>query len=289
MANHQLITFFEQALEQSLSKPIKVTSYQSLSGGSINQAVALYTEEGGFFLKYNHQAPADMFAKEAQGLELLRKTNTIALPEVLGVGQYFLLLELIDSRQRQPHFWADFGRSLAALHQHSASQFGLNHHNYIGKLPQANQPTENGVEFFVEQRLKPQVQLAYDNGLLDYGLIQQLEKLYVQLPNVLPHEAPALLHGDLWSGNVMSNAQGAVMLIDPAVYYGLREAELAFTEMFGQFDAAFYEAYRQAFALEPGYSQRVDVYNLYPTLVHVNLFGQGYVRAVREVLRRFVG
>jgi fructosamine-3-kinase len=287
MAN-QLITFFEQALEQSWGKPIKVTSYRALRGGSINQAVALCTSEGDFFLKYNHQAPTDMFAKEAQGLELLRKTNTIALPQVLGVGQYFLLLELIDSRQRQPHFWADFGRSLAALHQHSASRFGLNHDNYIGKLPQANQLTEGGIEFFVEQRLKPQAQLAYDNGLLDYGLIQQLEKLYIQLPNLLPHEAPALLHGDLWSGNVMSNAKGVVTLIDPAVYYGLREAELAFTEMFGRFDAVFYESYHQAFALEPGYSQRVDVYNLYPTLVHVNLFGQGYVGAIKEVLRRFV-
>lgn len=287
MAN-QLITFFEQAFEQSWGKPIKVKSYRALSGGSINQAVALYTEEGDFFLKYNYQAPADMFAKEAQGLELLRKTNTIALPQVLGVGQDFLLLELIDSQQRNPHFWAGFGCSLAALHQHSAPQFGLNYDNYIGKLPQANQPTEDGIEFFVEQRLKPQAQLAYDNGLLDYGLIQQLEKLYVQLPNLLPHEAPALLHGDLWSGNVMSNAQGAVTLIDPAVYYGLREAELAFTEMFGRFDTAFYEAYHQAFALELGYSQRVDVYNLYPTLVHVNLFGQGYVGAVKEVLRRFV-
>lgn len=285
--SHQT-TFFEQALRQSLGKSIKVNRSHALSGGSINQAVALSTAEGGFFLKYNPQAPADMFAKEAQGLELLRSAKVIALPQVLGIGQDFLLLELIDSRQRKPDFWADFGRSLAALHQHSTPQFGLNHDNYIGKLPQANQLTEGGIEFFVEQRLKPQAQLAYDNGLLDYGLIQKLEKLYVQLPNILPHEAPALLHGDLWSGNVMSNAQGVVTLIDPAAYYGLREAELAFTEMFGRFDAAFYEAYHQAFALEPGYSQRVDLYNLYPTLVHVNLFGQGYVGAVKEVLRRFI-
>ncbi|WP_299459513.1 fructosamine kinase family protein [uncultured Microscilla sp.] len=282
-------TFFEQALLKSLGKPVKVNRYQSLSGGSINQAVALHTVEGSFFLKYNAQAPADMFAKEAQGLELLRQTGALALPEVLGVGQVFLLLELMDAHQRIPDFWADFGHSLAALHRHSAPQFGLNHDNYIGKLPQPNTLTKNGMEFFIEHRLRQQTKLAYDTGQINQALCSQLDTLYAKLPKLLPHEAPALLHGDLWSGNVMNNAEGLVTLIDPAVYYGLREAELAFTEMFGRFDLSFYEAYHQAFPLEPGYSQRVDLYNLYPTLVHVNLFGQGYVEALKSVVRRFVG
>ncbi|EAY25730.1 fructosamine kinase family protein [Microscilla marina] len=288
MTNQSTI-FFEQVLSQSLSKSLKVNNYQTLSGGSINQAVALHTVEGSFFLKYNAQTPADMFAKEAQGLELLRKTEAIALPKVLGIGQDFLLLELIDARQRIPDFWADFGRSLAALHRHSAPQFGLNHDNYIGKLPQPNTLTKNGVEFFIEHRLRQQTKLAYDTRQIDQALCSQLDRLYDKLPKLLPHEAPALLHGDLWSGNVMNNAEGVVTLIDPAVYYGLREAELAFTEMFGRFDSSFYEAYHQTFPLEPGYSQRVDLYNLYPTLVHVNLFGQGYVGAVKLVVRRFVG
>ncbi|HAS42480.1 MAG TPA: ketosamine-3-kinase [Microscillaceae bacterium] len=279
--------FFERALFQSLGKSVSIDEYMALGGGSINQAVALNTSEGQFFIKYNELAPKDMFALEAQGLQTLREAEEIHIPEVLGVGEDFLLLEFIAGRRTKNNYWEDFGQSLARLHRHTNACFGLEHNNYIGRLEQINDSLENGIDFFIEKRLKIQAGKAFYEGYLSAAMLRQFDQLYAKLPGLIPNEKPALLHGDLWSGNVMSNHLGLVALIDPAVYYGLRETEIAFTHMFGGFHQRFYEAYQEAFLLEPGFDNRKDIYNLYPLLVHVNLFGQGYVSGVQRTLNKY--
>jgi fructosamine-3-kinase len=144
-------------------------------------------------------------------------------------------------------------------------------------LLQSNEYTANWIDFFIEKRLKAQAGLAFYNGEIPRSLYDKFNDLYNKLPELLPSEKPALLHGDLWSGNVIVGSNGHVSLIDPAVYYGNREAEIAFTKLFGGFSSAFYDAYNEAFPLEKGFEERIDIYNLYPLLVHVNLFGSGYI------------
>lgn len=279
--------FFESALFRSLGKPVSVSQYLALSGGSINQAVALTTSEGDFFIKYNDLAPKDMFALEAQGLQTLREAKEIHIPEVIGVDNDFLLLDLVVEHKMQGHYWEDFGQSLAQLHRHTQSSFGLEYHNYIGRLEQINDPLEDGIDFFIEKRLKVQAGKAFYEGYFDKDLLRQFDQLYAKLPELIPNEPPALLHGDLWGGNVICNHLGLATLIDPAVYYGLRETEIAFTHMFGGFHDRFYRAYHETFALESGFEQRLDIYNLYPLLVHVNLFGASYVGGVKRTLNKY--
>ncbi len=184
-------------------------------------------------------------------------------------------------------YWETLGQSLAVLHSHTQPTFGLHFDNYIGSLPQTNTLTANGYDFFFEHRLLPQAGLALYKGLLSKKSYDALFRLRDRLPELFPNERPALLHGDLWSGNVLINEDNKPALIDPAVYYGFREAELAFTRLFAGFDDRFYDAYDEAFPLQNGFNERVAIYNLYPLLVHVNLFGSGYVSGVERVLKQF--
>jgi len=231
-----------------------------------------------------------MFETEAAGLKLLREAASLHVPEVIGAFEQDthqgILLELITGRTPSSTYWRDLGHGLAALHKHSYTRFGLDYANYIGSLPQSNTPAASWTEFFISQRLGPQLTIAIDSGRLDLNVARQFEALYKNLPQIFPEEKPALLHGDLWTGNVIVNDTGGPCLIDPAVYYGHREAELAFTHLFGGFEEGFYGAYEEMYPLTPAFEQRVDVYNLYPLLVHVNLFGGGYARQVQSILTR---
>jgi len=184
-------------------------------------------------------------------------------------------------------YWTDFGHKLAGLHRCSKENFGLDHDNYIGSLPQSNGSSSTWVEFFINQRLRVQLTLAKNGNNIPSQLLQSFDKLIQKIPDWLPEEKPALLHGDLWSGNVMVGSDGKVCLIDPAVYYGHREIELAFTTLFGGFDQSFYHAYNEEFPLAQGYEDRFDIYNLYPLLVHVNLFGSSYLSGIQTILDRF--
>lgn len=284
--------FFESALFESTGRQLVIEEVQFLSGGCINNAVKLKTAEGSFFIKWNEAIEEDMFAAEANGLRLLRADGNLCIPEVLGLGKvenkHYLLLEFIDSRYPAPDYWEELGRSLARQHHHSAEEYGLDENNYIGRLPQNNEQTTHWIDFFRDQRLNVQLGLAIYKGLVSDALVKRFKSLYPKLPELLPEEPPALLHGDLWSGNVMVGAAGQPCLIDPAVYFGHREAELAFTELFGGFDDRFYQAYEEEKPLEPGYNERKDIYNLYPLMVHVNLFGTSYLSGVERTLDRYV-
>ena len=268
-------------------------SVQYIGGGDINQARLLETAEGNFFLKFNTKPKAyDMFQKEVRGLEILRKPNVISVPEVLGIGETkdaaFLILEYIQTGRRVGSFWLDFGRKLADLHRITQPDFGLDHSNYIGSLVQQNNPHSKWTEFYISERLMPQMKLARDLNRLQKTDIQSFEKLFKKLPDLIPEEKPALIHGDLWSGNFMVNQNRQPVLIDPAVSFSNREADIAMTKLFGGFDADFYISYMDSFPFEPGYAERTKIYQLYYLTAHVNLFGGGYINSVRRILKDFM-
>ena len=215
------------------------------------------------------------------------------IPEVLAVGKmegrHYLLMEYIDSTPPATNYWEDFGHTLAKMHLEKTSKtYGFQHDNYIGKLPQPNRSDESWIEFFILNRLEYQLNLAITNHMVSGSFIDRYRKLYELLPGLLPGEKPSLLHGDLWSGNVMVGHNGKVCLIDPAVYYGHREIELAFTRMFGGFGEPFYHAYDEGYPLVPGFEERSRIYNIYPHMVHVNRFGTSYLSGVEQVLRKYV-
>ena len=269
-----------------------IREFSFAGGGSINQGGKLKTTVGNFFLKWNDDKkfPA-MFEAEGKGLHLLHRQNAIRIPNVIGHGKngahQFLLLELIEQKSRSKNHWEQLGQKLASLHRCSSETFGLDHDNYIGSLQQYNHPNSNWINFFIEQRLEAQVRLAVKSGAVDAGWEKKFEALYAKLPSLIAVEKPSLLHGDLWSGNLITDEKGEPCLIDPAVYYGNREADLAMTRLFGGFSGEFYSAYEEAYPLPPGSERRVDLYNLYPLLVHVNLFGGSYVHSVESILRAF--
>ena len=273
-----------------------IVESKRVSGGSINNAVKIETRQKSYFMKWNSDSRAeDMFNKEAKGLHLLEDAGTdLLIPEIMGTGYdeqsgiCYLVMEYLEQDRSGPKKQSaqKFGYNLAQLHQNSNEQFGLDYDNYIGSLPQKNTFRDDWISFFVEMRLEPLVQKAIDAGLLSGSDQAQFSALYPMLSDIMPNEKPALLHGDLWSGNYFYCGQGKTAIYDPAVYYGHREIELAFTRLFGGFSADFYKAYEESFPLEPGFNDRYQYYNLYPLLVHVNLFGGSYVGQVRSIIRK---
>ncbi len=263
-----------------------------VGGGSINHSLQFTFDKQVYFIKYNHAAkfPA-MFEKEARGLRILLEANEIDCPESLyhnaGKTYSFLLMKYIHSAPQQKDFWTNFGRKLAALHRHTHDKFGLDHSNYIGSLPQYNNYCGSWAEFFITQRLEVQLAMGRDSGAIDKNTTSKFNSLFSKMENLFPLEPPALVHGDLWSGNYMVGESGQACIIDPAVYYGHREMDLGMSKLFGGFDREFYNSYNRSFPLEAGWQERLDICKLYPLLVHVNLFGGGYLNSVIQILNRY--
>lgn len=277
---------FRTAVERSIGT--RIIAGSPLSGGSINSAMKLEGETENYFLKWNdaHRFPG-MFEAEAAGLHLLSTNSTFCIPQLVECGTVdhtsFLLLEFMD---KGPADWESAGIALANMHRQPAEKFGLDHDNYIGSLRQVNTQHSTWPEFFANERILLQVQLAVEKKLLDRMDCYRAENFCTCIDEIFPKEPPALLHGDLWSGNFMFTKKGP-SIYDPAVYYGHREMDLAMTHLFGTFDDDFYNAYEELFPLEKGWRGRVQYCNLYPLLVHVNLFGGGYVSEVRSILEKF--
>lgn len=270
-----------------------ILAVKPLPGGDINQASLLKTSAGLFFVKMN-AAPqsGQMFEAESLGLKLLASTGTLLTPSVLGVGDSdsggFLLLEFIETGYRPIGFWEQFGAGLAELHRNTSPSFGLDHDNFIGSLPQSNCQHDTWPDFYVNERLLPQLDIAMQQNRLQSTDFQDFEMLFKQIPTLCPNEPPALIHGDLWSGNFLCDTQGQPILIDPAVSYSHREMDIAMSRLFGGFERPFYKGYEEAWPLVPGFEQRLPVYQIYYLLVHVNLFGGGYVESVRSALQQFI-
>ncbi len=265
-----------------------VQSEQPIGGGCISNGRMITTRSGKtFFLKTNRNTPADMFAREAEGLATLCVEDGPTVPQPLLFGRDFILLEDLRSAPRQSDFWPVFGRQLAALHNHISANFGFEHDNYIGSTPQPNPWTRGGYTFFAEQRLLYQANLARQKSFLNQIEVRAVENLVTQLTDLIPAQPASLLHGDLWSGNAVTNSQGGPAIIDPAAYYGWAEAELAMTALFGAFPNVFYQAYEEVRPLEPGYYGRFPIYNLYHLLNHLNIFGRGYLGQVQDSLHLY--
>jgi protein-ribulosamine 3-kinase len=282
----------EEKLSGIFSSHFSILKNQPVGGGCINHAHKLETNHVNFFLKWNDaSAYPKMFEAEAKGLSELRSAKALYIPDVVlsgeANGKSFLILEWIEPGKRKNNFWNDFGEKLALIHQHTSTNFGLDHDNYIGSLNQSNRQHTSWTEFFIHERLEPQLKLAIDNNKLSNHQITHSSNLFNRLHEIIPEEKPSLLHGDLWNGNFMIGKDGSACLIDPAVYYGHREMDLAMTKLFGGFDSAFYQSYNETFPLEKNFETRIDIHNLYPLLVHVNLFGGGYIQQVNSILSRF--
>lgn len=284
--------FIHEILASCMGENIKIKNVEPIGGGCIHNARKIETDRGRFFLKFNYSLDEDMFRKEFLGLKILKEAGEISVPEPLHSGSIggkaYLLTEFVNSSGKKYDFWIGFGTSLARLHKnHLHTAYGLDHDNYIGRLPQKNDFKDNWLDFFIRMRLEKQIMLAVENKLIDVSFAEKFRKLYKVFPGILLDEPPSLLHGDLWSGNYMTGKDGMAVLIDPAVYYGNREIELSFTHMFGGFDPEFYRSYHSEFPLSNGFEDRIDIYNLYPSLVHTNLFGTSYLDGVNRVIRKF--
>jgi fructosamine-3-kinase len=281
------------ALSRTLGCEVAANSQRRVSGGSINSCSRFESAIGPLFVKHGDASSLAMFQAEAAGLAELARARAVRVPEVQAVGeQYgtaFLALEWIDLTAGSANSETRLGELLAAQHRITQEKFGWHRDNTIGSTPQSNRATDDWVEFLREQRLMPQLALAKDNGagadLLDAGqlLCERVADFFVSY-----RPAPSLLHGDLWGGNWGSDASGAPVLFDPAVYYGDREADLAMTRLFGGFGAPFYAAYNAAWPLEAGAETRVTLYNLYHVLNHFNLFGGGYLRQALGMIQRLL-
>jgi fructosamine-3-kinase len=246
------------------------------------------------FVKHRQGAPAGMYAAEAAGLAWLAEPAAVRTPAVVAVGDErpprFLALEWIPRGRPAPGHDEALGRGLAVLHRAGPEAFGLADDNFIGSLRQRNGLVESWPELYGERRLGPVARAAVDAGALPAAFLDGLERLRPRLPDLSgPPESPARLHGDLWGGNAMTDAGGAPVLIDPAVYGGHREVDLAMMRLFGGFGPDVFAAYAEAHPLASGHEDRVELYQLYPVLVHVVLFGGGYARSAERILRRYAG
>lgn len=265
---------------------------QPLSGGDICQTAVVDTQSGQTLcIKQHSRPPADFFAAEARGLQALRATQAqtrhpLTIPEVYGWGAQFIVMQYLTPAPRQPDFWSALGWGLAEIHALPAPFFGFETDNYCGTTPQKNGRYTDGYRFFAEQRLGVQARMALDQGHIQAAELRAIEEIGTRLQDLIPSQPPSLLHGDLWSGNVHTEDQGLPALIDPACHYGWAEADLAMTTLFGEFPERFYSAYEEVHSLEPGWRQRLFIYNLYHLLNHLNLFGGSYYRQVMHTVKR---
>jgi fructosamine-3-kinase len=269
--------------------PFAVRSRLDVGGGCINAACVLDSGGERFFVKSNAAEREAMFAAEFAGLEEIRRSRSVRVPEPVcfgaAHGRAYLVLEYLPLAGRGAESGAEaLGRQLAAMHAFTRPAYGWERDNTIGATPQRNPACGDWTRFWLEQRLGFQLELAARNG--HARLRRPGERLLGRLPALLAgHRPPAsLLHGDLWSGNHGFTADGAPVIFDPAVYYGDRETDLAMTELFGGFPDRFYAAYREALPLEDGYGIRKILYNLYHVLNHLNLFGAGYLSQAEDMI-----
>lgn len=278
-------------IAQTTEKPFEIEKSHPVSGGCINQGYAVSGNGLIYFVKINQANQEAMFAAEALGLKQIHATKTIRVPEPICWGiadkSSYLVLEWLEFGGGNSQSWEKMGRNLARLHQVSLSdRFGWHCNNTIGSTPQINTVSNSWADFFAHQRIGYQLRLAKERG----GNFPDEDQVIPAISEILsqhqPH--PSLVHGDLWSGNAAITVDGEPVILDPATYWGDREVDLAMTELFGGFPAAFYRGYNDVFPLDAGYQQRKTLYNLYHILNHFNLFGGGYASQANRMLQEIL-
>ena len=278
------------AVSQWVGSP--VLSHSAIGGGDISRAYKLTTKSDIFFCKVQAKPVAfNMFQAELKGLEAIRNTGAILAPRAYHCEKWLegavLIIEYVDPKRPTDNDMAKFGHQLAEMHQHSSEFFGWDTDNYIGSLPQQNLKDQNWVLFYIEQRLSPQFEMARTHGLLSEGEIPSVEKMKKVLGEILSDIKPSLLHGDLWGGNYLIAENGSPYLIDPAVYYGHAEVDIAMSKLFGGFSNGFYNAYEEVLPSDSWSADRIKIYQLYYLLVHLNLFGYSYYASVNSLIKQY--
>lgn len=286
-----LIQSVEELIFKNTGQDASIIDTTHVGGGSINQASKIILKDSrSFFVKSNAAPLPRMFECEAAGLEELSRAKNIRIPTVIGFGEKpipFFVIEFIESGKPKKDFFYRFGQAFAQMHRECTSErFGFKHDNYIGSTQQLNRYHDDWVEFFRVERLEYQIRLAVDQG---FHHLKKSEGFLLKLDEFIrfPEEPATLLHGDLWSGNYLCDDQNNPVLIDPAVYYGRREADLAMTKLFGGYPASFYQGYEELWPLGEGAFEREEIYKLYHLLNHLNLFGGGYLSSCLEIIRRY--
>lgn len=270
----------------------RIISFSALSGGDISEVYKLTTKNNQFIVKaHNGKLAHDMLSAEKLGLECIAKTASIKTPEVYHIGTYqtnnFLVMQYIPTKNPNEKDYDVLGQQLAALHQVSNLYFGFESDNYIGSLVQSNQKYLDWTTFYIKERIIPQLDLALQNTFLSKQETPNFESLVRVCNNLFPDIKPNLLHGDLWGGNFLIAENGIPYLIDPAVYYGHSEVDLAMSRLFGGFSTSFYNAYSSINSEQPGGQERNDLYQLYYLLVHLNLIGTSYYTGVKRILQKY--
>lgn len=289
MTTTSMSTFFSIIAEKLGGTLVR---HLPLSGGDISSVHLLETGGHRFVVKSNSVGHAyDMFEQEVAALRAIAETHTIATPKVHLQGRegnvVFLVMDYLESKQPARKDFKRFGSELAQLHSVSNLEFGWSSDNYIGSLLQSNNAHADWPSFYVQERLLPQLELAVKAGLLNRQESPSYEKLLMRASDMLPSSSPALVHGDLWNGNFLIAVDGTPYLIDPAIYFGHGEVDLAMSRLFGGFDEGFYAAYHSVHVAEEGLESRQDCYQLYYLLVHLNIFGSAYSESVKKILTRY--
>jgi len=282
---------FKEHLSAILNE--QILGISSVSGGDINQAARLETSSCNYFIKWNDGPQAlHMFQCEVQSLDDLAKTCCVNIPDVIICSSYeekaYLLLEFVTSNNHPNNAELyQFGIDLANLHRVTKQYFGNKHDNYIGILNQVNSQIDTWDEFYITNRLQPQLEQAKRQTHLASLSQSSIDKFYKEVQALLIDLPSSLLHGDLWSGNYMISDKGSAYLVDPASYYGHREVDIAMSELFGGFGARFYDGYNHTYKISADYKNRKDIYQLYYLLVHLNIFGKQYEESCKDILCKF--
>ena len=291
------MTDYSEIIHRVFGSEAELAGIKPVAGGDINEAFLLTMSDGSqAFLKVNTKSNAVFFKSEMEGLQAIGDTKTIRVPQIYETGiqedSSWLLMEFIQAAPAKKDYWERFGIQLAQMHRADPSKYtpggryGFSRDNYIGAGLQVNRIQAGWVDFFRDCRLDIQFRRAY--AYFSHPDRIAMQSLLDHLDQYLTEPArPSLLHGDLWAGNFVTGPDGCACLIDPAVYVGNAEADLAMTELFGGFAPGFYDSYREANGFLPGYSDRRDLYNIYYLLNHLNLFGESYYHAVMRIARKY--
>ncbi|MBF0597108.1 fructosamine kinase family protein [Faecalibacter rhinopitheci] len=282
-----------EILERLKSLNLDIENIFPVKGGDINDSYRVESYKNKYFLKLNTaQNFPQLFEKEAKGLQTISETELFSTPKIIKHGitnndfQY-LLLEWLDRGEPTLDNWEKFGHQVAQLHQITNDNFGWEEDNYIAIIIQPNQYKSTWEEFYAESRILPMVKLLVDKNVLNSKERKAAERLCLDLINIFPKEKPALIHGDLWNGNIFPKMNGEITPIDPAVYYGHREMDIAMADLFGGFDESFFNAYNEINPLQDNFEERKPIAQLFPLLVHAFLYEGYYIKDVQTILKKF--
>lgn len=285
-----MIKSIQEYISEEMSE--KINSTKPITGGSISSAYLIETSNKNFFLKINKAPDAvEMFHAEQKSLNAIEQTKTISVPHVYLVNSHnemaFILMDYVDNKRPDSTDYARLASELAELHLIDQKSFGFNSDNFIGNLPQSNHIHYNWIEFYWNERISPQLQLALRAGLLSETEIPTKQQSIDIFNQFFKDVTPSLIHGDLWGGNYLISSNGTPYLIDPAVYRGHSMVDISMSKLFGSFGIEFYNTYHEIIPKTEYYNEQVDLYQLYFLLAHLNMFGRGYYSSVSNILNRY--